>query len=44
MFRRKQDKKKYTFARFLGDLGSAAAAAAIGSIVWTVDKISDAVN
>lgn len=47
MARKKQDKippKKYTFRRFVIDLGTAAVAAGVAGIVWTGDRISDCIN
>ena len=43
MFRRKP-KKPYTIGRFLADAGTLAIAAAVGSVVWTVDKITEVIN
>lgn len=47
MARKKQDKvppKKYTFGRFMVDLGTAAVAAGVASIVWAGDRINDCIN
>lgn len=41
MYHRKS-RKKYTIGRFFSDAASAACAVAVCSVVWVVDKVSDA--